>query len=164
MCRPRADTRIRPYEQVLKRPLKSEARCLTADVTLTIVRAALAEMVVHAMAAKPAECCGMLIGAGTAVTEAAAARNIAERPTRFLIDPQDHIDAIRRARARGLEVLGFYHSHPHSPAVPSETDVEEASYPNHLYVIVGLQHQTPEIRCFRLTDGNFLELAFVTVD
>jgi proteasome lid subunit RPN8/RPN11 len=122
------------------------------------------QIVAHARAEAPRECCGLLIGAGTAVTEAAPARNIADRPTRFLIDPQDHVDAIRRARARGLEVLGFYHSHPHSPAIPSATDVEEATYPNHLYLIVGLEHQTPEIRCFRLTDGNFLELAFVTVD
>jgi [CysO sulfur-carrier protein]-S-L-cysteine hydrolase len=131
---------------------------------VNIARAALAEIVVHAMAARPAECCGMLIGSGTSVTEAAAARNIAEQPTRFLIDPQDHIDAMRRARARGLSVLGFYHSHPHSAAVPSATDLEEASYPDHLYLIVGVEQDTPEIRCFRLTGGNFLELAFVTVD
>jgi proteasome lid subunit RPN8/RPN11 len=131
---------------------------------VTIARAALAEIIVHAMAAKPAECCGMLIGSGTSVTEAVAARNIAERPTRFLIEPQDHIDAIRRARERRLEVLGFYHSHPQSAATPSATDREEASYPDHLYLIVGLAHEPPEIRCFRLKDGNFLELAFVTSD
>jgi len=133
-------------------------------LNVSIARAALAEIVVHAVAAKPAECCGMLIGTGVYVTEAAAAKNIAVAPTRFLIDPQDHINAIRDARQRRLEVLGFYHSHPHSAATPSETDRQEASYPQHLYLIVGLQHGTPEIRCFRLTDGNFLELPFVTVD
>lgn len=132
--------------------------------TVTIARAVLAEVVVHALAAKPAECCGMLIGSGASVTEAVAARNIAERPTRFLIDPQDHIDAIRRAREHRLDVLGFYHSHPHSAATPSATDLDEASYSDHLYLIVGLAHEAPEIRCFRLKDRNFLELAFVTSD
>ena len=74
------------------------------------------------------------------------------------------LDAIRRARERRLEVLGFYHSHPHSAAAPSAADREEASYPDHLYLIVGLAHEPPEMRCFRLKDGNFLELAFVTSD
>lgn len=128
------------------------------------MRGVLNAIAAHAYREAPRECCGMLIGSATAVTEAVAARNIAEKPTRFVIDPQGHIDAIRRARQLGLEVLGFYHSHPHSSAAPSETDRAEASYPNHLYVIVGLEHAPPEIRFFRLTDGNFLELGFVTLD
>ena len=106
----------------------------------------------------------MLIGSGASVIDVAPARNIAEKPTRFLIDPQDHIDAIRVARQRGLDVLGFYHSHPHSPAVPSETDRAEASYPDDLYMIVSLKEDRPELRLYRLTDGNFRELAFVTSD
>jgi len=106
----------------------------------------------------------MLIGRGMSVVEAAAARNLAGLPTRFLIDPQDHIAAIRRARARGLDVIGFYHSHPHSGAAPSPTDLHEASYPDHVYLIVSLEHEPPEMRCFRLHDGNFHELGFVTSD
>jgi desampylase len=123
---------------------------------------ALAGIVAHARAAKPAECCGMLIGNGTSVTAAVPARNIADRPTRFLIDPQDHLDAIRDARARGLEVLGFYHSHPHSAPVPSETDRAEASYPDLVYLIASLATEPPGIRLFRFTGGNFLEVPFVT--
>jgi proteasome lid subunit RPN8/RPN11 len=128
---------------------------------VTIARAALDDVIAHGIREAPRECCGILVGSATGISEAIAARNIADRPTRFLIDPQDHIDAIRGARARGLDVLGFYHSHPHSSALPSETDRAEASYPDHLYLIVGLASEPPEIRLFRLTDGNFLELAFV---
>jgi proteasome lid subunit RPN8/RPN11 len=106
----------------------------------------------------------MLIGSGAAVVEAVPARNIADKPTRFLVDPQDHVTAIRSARERGLAVVGFYHSHPHSRAVPSETDRTEAAYPDDLYMIVGLQDDRPEVRLYRLTDGNFRELAFVTSD
>ncbi|HEV8347261.1 MAG TPA: M67 family metallopeptidase [Vicinamibacterales bacterium] len=135
---------------------------LTSEIRLS--NSCVAAIVAHARAEAPRECCGMLVGSGVIVNEAAAARNIAMKPTRFLIDPQDHVDAIRRARQRGLDVLGFYHSHPHSSAVPSETDRAEASYPDHLYLIVGLASEAPEIRLFRLTGGNFLELAFVPVD
>jgi len=131
---------------------------------LRVSRGVLNAVAAHAVREAPRECCGILIGSATSVSDAIAARNIDERATRFLIDPQDHIDAIRRARQRGLGVLGFYHSHPHSRAFPSPTDRAEASYPDHLYLIAGLVSEPPELRLFRLTNGNFLELAFVTVD
>ena len=103
-----------------------------------IRHAALDVIVAHARAEAPAECCGMLVGLDASIDEAVRARNIAASPTRFLIDPKDHFAARRAARRRGLEVLGFYHSHPHSPAWPSPTDVTEAAYPDSVYLIVSL--------------------------
>jgi proteasome lid subunit RPN8/RPN11 len=119
-------------------------------------RAALDAVVSHARATAPAECCGVLIGAPDAVTDARPARNLATDPNRFLIDPKEHIDARREARARRLDVVGFYHSHPRSAAVPSPTDLAEASYPDHLYLIVGLAGEQPDVRLYRLaSDGGF---------
>ena len=124
----------------------------------------LAAMVAHAREAAPDECCGVLLGRGDEVVEAVRARNAAEHAaTRFLIDPKDHIDARREGRARGLDVVGFYHSHPRSEAAPSETDAADAAYPGHLYVIVGLLANPPEVRVFGFDNGNFHERAFVTV-
>ena len=117
----------------------------------------------HARVEAPRDCCGLLVGSGLSVGEAVPARNIAAAANRFLVDPQDHINTLREARRRGLEIVGFYHSHPHSAAVPSATDREEASYPGHLYLIVGLAADHPEVRLFRFADGNFLEVRFVTV-
>jgi len=94
--------------------------------------------------------------------EAVPARNLSEDPNRFLIDPAGHIDARRRARQRGLEVVGFYHSHPHSPARPSATDLAEASYPDHVHLIVGLQSGSADIRLFKMSDQGFEEVALVT--
>ena len=79
------------------------------------------------------------------------------------MDPKDHIDGRRDARARGIEVVGFYHSHPRSPARPSQTDLEQASYDDHLYLIVGLAAEPPEVALFRLERGNFLAVPFVRV-
>jgi desampylase len=120
------------------------------------------QMVAHAREAAPAECCGLLVGRGHRVAEAVRARNIADSATRFVIDPAEHIAARREARARGLEVVGFYHSHPHSPAEPSATDLAEASYADHLYLIVGLCESEPDVRVYELVTGNFLEVPLVT--
>jgi proteasome lid subunit RPN8/RPN11 len=122
------------------------------------------ECVAHARETAPRECCGLLLGRGDEIVEAVPARNVADDPaTRFLIDPADHFAALRTARARRLDVVGFYHSHPASPPEPSPRDVAEFSYPDHLYAIVSLQTEPAEIRLFRFVDGNFRPLALVTV-
>jgi proteasome lid subunit RPN8/RPN11 len=120
-------------------------------------RVALDAIVFHARQAAPAECCGVLLGTTDVVTDARRAGNLAIDLNRFLIDPKDHIDARREARARGLDVVGFYHSHPHSAPVPSPTDLAEASYADHLYLIVGLADEPPHARLYRLEDGGFRE-------
>ena len=122
-------------------------------------RSALEAILRHAERANPLECCGVLVGREGEILQAVEARNLADDPNRYFLDPEDHIVIRRRARAAGLAVVGFYHSHPHSAARPSETDRAEATYPNHLYLIVG----EGEVRLFRLTDGNFVETFFVTV-
>jgi proteasome lid subunit RPN8/RPN11 len=118
----------------------------------------------HARESAPEECCGLLLGRGDAIVEAIRARNVADDPaTRFLIDPADHFAARRIARERGLEVVGFYHSHPSSPPEPSARDVAEFSYAGHLYAIVSLRGEPAEVGLFRLIDGNFQPVSFVTV-
>jgi len=121
-------------------------------------------LIAHAHQESPRECCGILLGRDDEIVEARHARNVASSPaTRFIIDPKDHIDARRDGRARGLEVLGFYHSHPHGAAVPSATDVAEAAYPGSVYAIIGLGAEPPEVRVFEFADGNFQERPLVTV-
>lgn len=105
----------------------------------------------------------MLIGRDGEVLEAVRTGNIADRPTRFEIDPKDHLAAIKSARARALAIVGFYHSHPHSAPIPSETDRAETNYPDHLHLIVGLAAHPPEIRLFWFDGRNFVEEEFVTL-
>jgi [CysO sulfur-carrier protein]-S-L-cysteine hydrolase len=111
----------------------------------------------HARRDAPLECCGLLAARGGVIDEAIPARNLKASPVAFLIDPADHFAALKRARAAGLEIVGAYHSHPRSPAIPSPTDLAEAHYEEFLYVIVSLAAATPDVRGYRLVqrDGRF---------
>ena len=120
---------------------------------------AVAAAVRHAREAAPDECCGLLLGRGDEIVEAVRARNIADDPVRrFVIAPEDHIGVRRDGRARGLDVLGFYHSHPRSAAEPSARDLAEFTYPDHLYLIVSLHTEPPEVALFKLNGGKFQRL------
>ena len=125
---------------------------------MIIARGALDALVAHARASDPLECCGILIGRGDRISDAVAARNLEASPTRYLIDPGDHIRARRQAREAGNEVLGFYHSHPASPPVPSARDISEASYPECVWLIVGLSGEL-DVRIFAIADGSVTELS-----
>ena len=124
----------------------------------------LVDVVAHARDAAPAECCGLLLGAGNRITHAIRIRNVAHSSTRYQLDPAEHIAARRQARERGLDVVGFYHSHPHSPATPSDTDVSEAEYPGHAYLIVGLGVEPADVRLFRWDGRGFEQLELEETD
>ena len=136
--------------------MKEEAENVRRGVIAAVVR--------HAREALPTECCGLLLGDEGGVGEAVRTRNATDDPSRFVIDPADHIARRREARDRGLSVRGFYHSHPRSAAVPSATDREEAAYPGHLYLIVGLASDPPDLGLYQFDAGNFHQVPFVTVD
>jgi proteasome lid subunit RPN8/RPN11 len=126
------------------------------------------EIVAHARREVPGECCGVLIGSATTIVEAISTRNLSDNQNRFLIDPQGHMAALRRSRALGLEVVGFYHSHPHSAAVPSARDLDEAGYPELLMMIVSLKpivsvpSAEADVRLFRMAGERFEAVELVT--
>lgn len=129
---------------------------------ITVVQRVLDEMHAHAHEESPRECCGMLVGTTDRILDSARAANLEDGTTRFRIDPRDHIRAIRDARTRSLDVIGFYHSHPRSRAYPSATDVAEAGYAGVLHLIVGVDEQgAPEARLFTIDGASVTELVLV---
>ncbi len=123
---------------------------------------AIADAVAHAQAEAPRECCGLLLGTPGRVERAFRARNALHSRTRYLVNPADHFEALRSARADGLEVVGAYHSHPASPPTPSPRDHAEASYPGFVYLIVGnVAAGSPDVRAFSFESGNFQPLDIV---
>jgi len=128
-----------------------------------IKQSAFDQIIAHAFAERPNECCGLLIGDAETVEAAVPARNVRRSPTKFQVEPADHFAAIRKARATGREVIGAYHSHPNGPSGPSETDRMRLNDPTMVHVIVSLAHGTRTVRAFRFADGNFSPLEFVPV-
>lgn len=119
-----------------------------------------AEIRAHARAEYPHECCGALLGTEQGETRLItqiirlANERTDERERRFYVSPQQVLMAERQARAAGLLLLGFYHSHPNHPAVPSEYDREHA-LPYYSYPIVSvIQGEPVELRSWRLKEDR----------
>lgn len=109
---------------------------------ITIANEQLNEIREHGVRDHPYECCGLLLGRFTAEGKVVKetypisnAREESAKRNRFLITPEEVMRGERYARERDLEVVGFYHSHPDCPAVPSQYDLEYA-WPTYSYIIV----------------------------
>ena len=126
---------------------------------IRVRRAAIDAIVEHARAEAPLECCGLLIGSEALVEECYPVANVRQSAVRFEVDPAGHFAAIRKARRSNRMIVGAYHSHPASPAVPSETDVREANDPGLLHLIVSLAAATPVVRAYRIAAGAAEEVA-----
>lgn len=117
------------------------------------------QIVAHARAVAPKECCGLLaMSADGTVQRAYRARNAADSKVRFEVDSKDHLAALYDAEEAGLELGGIYHSHPRTEPVPSLTDRQKAAaWPGALWVIVGLEPDVA-VRAFRIEGDDVEEL------
>ena len=118
-------------------------------------------MLAHALDELPIEACGLLAapvsGDSGRVARLYRCRNAAESARYYELHPLDHLHADRDADSRGLQINGVYHSHTHTDAWPSPTDVAQAPDPDWHYVIVSLRHPEPVVRAFRIVGGQIDE-------
>jgi proteasome lid subunit RPN8/RPN11 len=116
-------------------------------------------MVAHARFCYPEEACGLLAcDPEGRVRMVYALTNAEHSPVAYTVDPAEHLNAMRHAERNGWELAGVFHSHTHSPAYPSPTDVARAVEPGWVYVLVSLEDaECPEVRAFRIEDGNIVE-------
>jgi len=145
---------------------------------LRIPQAILDDLVAHARELDPFECCGLLAGKdGTVQRHYRIANAVAKdrqamqvfddaqvkklgdlaETTRaevaYFMDPQEMLAAFKDMREKHLDLAVIYHSHTHSPAYPSETDVGLAYYPDAAYLIVSLENKsTPDMRAYWIKD------------
>lgn len=113
----------------------------------------------HVIAGYPHEACGLLAGKGSLgeVLEFHATENVAKSARVYTINAKQHLLIERDAEGRGLEVMGVVHSHTHTEAYPSPTDVAQAPDPTWHYMIVTLKRGVPEPRNYRIVGETITE-------
>ena len=112
-------------------------------------------IITHAREGYPYEVCGLMAGKDGVVTKAFRTTNTDESSVSYMMDPTEQFSALKDMRIEGLELMAIYHSHPTSPAYPSQTDVRLAFYPEASYIIISLQKvASPEIKGYRIVDGK----------
>ena len=126
----------------------------------------------HGEQTYPAECCGVLLGhfstddAGRSANQVEDASPTTNTRTdsahnRYQIDPRELVRIQRSSRERGLEIVGFYHSHPDHPAQWSPTDLAEAHWIGCSYVITAIQNGAArQTNSFLLTGTTEEDKAF----
>ncbi|MEA2452402.1 MAG: [CysO sulfur-carrier protein]-S-L-cysteine hydrolase [Actinomycetota bacterium] len=112
------------------------------------------EMVAHLNEERPNEGCGLVAGKGGAVSKVIKMSNAMGSPMRYSLDPQEQFAAYRLIEDEGLELAGVFHSHTHTEAFPSPTDVRLASE-DVPYIIVSLAHEPADIKAFRIVKLNW---------
>jgi proteasome lid subunit RPN8/RPN11 len=132
---------------------------------LRISRQLLDEVVAHARADAPNECCGMIATREGEAVAVHRTRNIHASPLRYEMEPNEQIRVLNAIDDAGHELGAIYHSHTRSEPVPSPTDVNLAKWwPEPLYVIVGLDGDEPDVRAWRIVDGVVSEAALEVED
>ncbi|HEX6752054.1 MAG TPA: M67 family metallopeptidase [Solirubrobacterales bacterium] len=130
---------------------------------MRIAQALIDEMVEHALADLPNECCGMVGGSADEASVVIPVANAAASPLRFEMDPQGQYDALMAIERDGKELLAIYHSHTKSAAYPSQTDVNQAvSWPDAIWVIVSLEDRdAPDVKGYWLKDMKIADAELV---
>jgi proteasome lid subunit RPN8/RPN11 len=137
----------------------------TPPSVLRLATSAYAQMLGHCYDGLPLEACGLLAGppGSSDATTCYPTRNADESSRVYTVDPKDYLRADRDAEARGLEILGVFHSHTHTDPYPSPTDVANAPDPAWHYVLVSLRDEAPMTRSYRIVEGKIAEEAVVLV-
>ena len=127
-----------------------------AGARLELARAVVEEMVEHCLAERPNEACGLIAAKDGEVVRVVRMKNAAGSPVRYSLDPTEQFAAYRMFDEEGLDLAGVFHSHTHTEAYPSPTDVRLASE-DVPYLIVSLAEEPAVVRAFRIVKTNWFD-------
>ncbi len=115
-------------------------------------------IIAHAQEDDPNECCGILAGKDNQVLRQYRMTNVEHSPFRYSMDGKEMLVVLNEIDDKHWELMAIYHSHTHSPAYPSATDVRLATWPDASYILVSLQDKSaPNLRSFAIDDGEISE-------
>ena len=116
-------------------------------------------MVEHARREVPNEACGLLAGKDGWVERVYPVTNADHSPTTYRLDTEEQYRAFVEMDEYNWEMAGIYHSHTHTRAYPSPTDIKQAHYPDAVYLIISLSNpDRPMLRGFRIAEGEVEEI------
>lgn len=111
----------------------------------------------HGEIEAPLEACGYLVGKDDMVIKHYPMTNIDKSEDHFALDPKEQFKVLKEARAESLQILGVYHTHPDSPARPSEEDIKLAYDTDIIYIIASLLDKNYSTKAFRIIQGKVSE-------
>ena len=123
------------------------------------------QIIAHALQEDPNECCGILAGYDGHVVKLYRMTNVEHSSSRYKMDPGELYQTYREIDDSGWDLLAIYHSHTHSEAYPSATDVRLATWPDAYYILVSLlSKERPSLRAFHIVDGVISEEGLQTIE
>jgi len=128
-------------------------------LTLNIPNEIYEQILQQAETETPLEACGILAGQNGQVRRFYPMTNADQSNNHYMMVPKEQFEVAKDIRASGLKMLAIYHSHPETPARPSEEDLRLALTPGVIHVIVSLQNIEPVIKGFVIEDGNIREVS-----
>jgi [CysO sulfur-carrier protein]-S-L-cysteine hydrolase len=124
-------------------------------MTLWLTDAQVQQLIDHARADAPNEACGLIAGKGMRAVRVIPLENVAETPqTNYVANPTQLVQRMYEMETAGSSLIAVYHSHPRHAAIPSETDIWQASYGATPYLIIGLQGDTPKLAAWTIQHGR----------
>lgn len=128
---------------------------------ISIPRKIVQNLLHHAQQTPDEEVCGLISSKNNTPVRSYPIKNTSPTPATFFnLDAQQQIHAMAEMRDNHEQLFAIYHSHPTAPATPSKTDLEQASYPEALYLIISLNVKgVMEICAYKINNNQFIEVA-----
>ena len=116
------------------------------------------ELISHCKDAFPNEACGILAGIENKASKIYKMTNIEKSPVSYFMDSKEQFKVMKDIRENNLEMVAIFHSHPSSPAYPSNKDLNLAFYEDSIYIIVSLIEKEPVVKGYLMREGKVEEV------